>query len=225
MHGVQETPYPWPSPTPHHPRSRTPSPRCIRHKVLTNIHGAATSPSEGTCASSTKPFLFDYFLRQLGQPSVPQRFRHCGAGGWAGGQIQSIKGRRSRWAVSLRTMGKRRPSHIHPDLWKEYLRRYRWWAWWVGDVDGNHPDYPGLPSSSQHDGPTPSRSPSPSQSESPSPSTSQQLDHLSPLWASLASYPLAPSLLSATSASSAQPGSHASHPATTQPCNPPSQGT
>jgi len=82
------------------------------------------------------------------------------------------KGLTETLSLSPRNMGKKQPPHIPPDLWKEYLRRYPRWAWWVGDVGGNHPNYPGMPLNNQHDSPSPSRSPSPSQSGSPSSSTS-----------------------------------------------------
>lgn len=70
------------------------------------------------------------------------------------------------------TMGQKRPPHIPPDLWKEYLRRYGRWAWWIGDVEGGHPDYPGISSGSQGDNPTPGRPPSPSQPGPRMPSSS-----------------------------------------------------
>lgn len=83
--------------------------------------------------------------------------------------FQNIKGGQEGRTLLLlcAIMGKERPSHIPPELWKEYLRRYPRWAWWVGHVGGNHPDYPGLPS--QRDTPTSSRPASP-----PSSSTSSQ---------------------------------------------------
>jgi len=140
-------------------------------------------------------------------------------GRWAATGIWGIKDGRGGQTPSLHAMGRRHPSHIPPELWKEYLRRYPRWAWWIGDTSGNHPDYPGMLPSSQHDSPTPSKSPSPCQSGSPSSSTSRWPDHRSPLWALLAS----PSL-SAVPPSLAQPDFCADRPGATQSVGVPPRG-
>ena len=48
--------------------------------------------------------------------------------------------------------GKKYPSDMSPQERREYLRRFPRMAWWLRQVDGSHPDYPGMPQSSQ---PTP----------------------------------------------------------------------
>ena len=142
------------------------------------------------------------------------------SGGLDWQRAQHIKGRWGRQTLShWHTMGKHRPSHIPPELWKEYLRRYRRWAWWIGDIGGDHPDYPGFLSGSQRNSPTLSQSPSPGQSGSPSSSMSPQSDHCSSLLDSLAppSQPTAP-------APPPQPSLCANHLGGTQSAGGPSQG-
>src|ERR1700709_2338299 len=121
-------------------------------------------------------------------------------------------------------MGPKRPPHIPPELWKAYLRRYRRWAWWVGDIGGSHPDYPGMSSSCQHDGPAQGTSSSTGQPSNPLlpsmlPSIPPQPSHLSPLWATVASssLPIAPT-------PPAQSNSHANHLGVTQSVGVPPQG-
>lgn len=39
---------------------------------------------------------------------------------------------------------KPRPSDMSPEEWQEYLRRFPRLSWWLGEVDGDHPNYPGM---------------------------------------------------------------------------------
>jgi hypothetical protein len=63
------------------------------------------------------------------------------------------------------TMPSKRPPHMSPEEWREYLRRWPRMSWWLRDVDGNHPDYPGMPQNSEStaDSPSQDRTPSPPQ--------------------------------------------------------------
>src|ERR1700753_310435 len=51
-----------------------------------------------------------------------------------------------RFAAS---MPPNRPPDMSPEEWREYLRRFPRMAWWLRQVDGDHPDPPGMPQSSQ----------------------------------------------------------------------------
>jgi hypothetical protein len=41
-------------------------------------------------------------------------------------------------------MSGKRPPDMFPWEWQEYLRRFPRMAWWLRQVNGNHPDYPGM---------------------------------------------------------------------------------
>ena len=58
-------------------------------------------------------------------------------------------------------MPRKRPSDISPEEWRAYLRRYPRMSWWLGDVDGDHPDYPGMSQISQPTGNPPPTSETP----------------------------------------------------------------
>ena len=153
---------------------------CAHGLHRTNNHRwCAHFSTGGSCASSAsaRHFLFDFSPGSQGsleQPLVPQRSLLCLTERWVGRGIQSIKGQQRRWTLSQHDTGKW-PPKIPPELWKKYLHWYCQQAWWVGDIGGNHPNYPGFPLSSQRDNPTLSWS------SSLLPSTSLQSDCHSPL--------------------------------------------
>jgi hypothetical protein len=79
------------------------------------------------------------------------------------------------------TMPSKRPPHMSPEEWREYLRCWPRMSWWLRDVDGNHPDYPGMPQNSEStdDSPPHDRTPSPPQQSFLASLTSRS--HLPPL--------------------------------------------
>jgi hypothetical protein len=79
------------------------------------------------------------------------------------------------------TMPSKRPPHMSPEEWREYLRRWPRMSWWLRDVDGNHPDYPEMPQNSEStdDSPPHDRTPSPPQQSFLASLTSRS--HLPPL--------------------------------------------
>lgn len=48
-------------------------------------------------------------------------------------------------------MPRKRPSDLSPEQWREYLRRFPRMAWWLRQVDREHPDYPGIANQGSHD--------------------------------------------------------------------------